>query len=95
MYYDKDGQPIDLKKWGELWEDFSYRLIQQDKVNGKFISTVWLGSNHRFIGEGAPLIFETMVFPDDEDNWEEEEMYRYATEAEAKATHQMLLEKYS
>jgi hypothetical protein len=27
------------------------------------VSTIWLGINHRF-GDGAPLIFETMVFYD-------------------------------
>ena len=26
------------------------------------VSTVWLGLDHNYLGDGPPLIFETMVF---------------------------------
>lgn len=92
MYYDKDGQPIDQSTWGRLFQNRDYKVIQQDVVNGQFISTVWLGINHAMSDERI-AIFESMVFP--EDSMSEEECVRYATESEALAGHQTLLEKYS
>lgn len=50
------------------------------------VSTVYLGLNHRW-GDGPPLIFETMTFPD-------EEQWRYSTEAEAKENHAFLVKFY-
>lgn len=93
MYYDRDGQPIDLQQWGALFTNPDYKIVQQDKVNGYFISTVWLGMNHAY-GVDSPLaIFESMVF--NEGSSEDLDCIRYATEAEAKAGHQVLVEKYS
>lgn len=94
MYYDRDGQPITSQQWGELFENYEYKNIQQTYINGHRISTVWLGMNHNFFGEGSPLIFESMVFVDD-DSYADLDMVRYATETEAKAGHQVLVEKYS
>jgi hypothetical protein len=31
----------------------------------KYVSTVFLGFDHRFFGDGPPLVFETMVFLDE------------------------------
>lgn len=93
MYYDRDGQPITQSQWGQLFGDHNYKVVQQDKVNGYFISTVWLGMNHAY-GVDSPLaIFESMVF--EEDSYADLDCIRYATEAEAKAGHLVLLEQYS
>lgn len=62
-YYDKNGGKITPDEWVNLLGDPSYKVVKQDTVEGYFISTVWLGSDHRF-GGGTPIIFETMVFKD-------------------------------
>lgn len=55
------------------------------------ISTVWLGIDHGFTREGPPVIFETVVFP--EDSMLEDACARYCTETEAKYGHvEMIVE---
>jgi hypothetical protein len=81
-YYDKAGNPIDVLTLAGLRGDEAYSRIDRTTVGDVDISTVWLGMNHRY-GNGAPLIFETMVFGGELDGEQE----RYATEAEAVAGH--------
>lgn len=62
-YFDKDGAPIDRDTYARLFEDAAYRQIANDELPaGGFVSTVWLGIDHRFSSDGPPLIFETMAF---------------------------------
>jgi len=69
------------------------RVAKTDLVNGRgWVSTVWLGLNHQY-GNGAPLIFETMVFP--VDSMIEKDCQRYSTEEEAIKGHQQMVEKWS
>jgi len=51
---------------------------------GDHVSTVWLGLDHSFGGDGPPLIFETMIF---DRRGESISCDRYATEVEALAGH--------
>jgi hypothetical protein len=52
-----------LFEWARDFEDFHGRIVRQDVLwNGVFLSTVWLGLDHRLFGDGPPLIFETMAF---------------------------------
>lgn len=89
-YYDKNLKPLDtIFEWAKLFETPSYKIVKQEEVGKYKVSTVWLGLNHNFHG-GEPLIFETMVFGDDE-----EDMERYSTEEEALAGHKRFVEKYS
>jgi len=92
MYYDKSGEPIDLMKWAKYFEDLDYKVIARDMVGGNEVSTVWLGINHNFSDDGAPVIFETMVFPNED--WDGDELYmnRYSTEAEALEGHKEAIE---
>ena len=53
------------------------------------VSTVWIGINHNFSGEGPPLIFETMVFGSEGDLYCE----RYATEEQAREGHAATLRR--
>jgi len=93
MYYNKKGEKIDLQTYADLFKD-DYRFIKQDTLaNGKWISTVWLGSDHSFGGD-VPLIFETMVFPN-KGSWGEIDMERYSTEEEAIKGHDALVKKLS
>lgn len=47
--------------WGRWMENFKDRIVQREEYKGFFVSTVFLGIDHRF-DEGKPLLFETMVF---------------------------------
>lgn len=92
-YYDIDGREItDALEAGRLMEsrrrDGSFR-IGSDHCAGFWVTTVWLGLNHQFFEEGPPLIFETMIFVENEFPGGEAFDYqeRYSTLAEAKAGH--------
>lgn len=87
MYYDLEGNPIEFEQWAAIREVPYRSVVKQDTINHKFISTVWLGVNHNF-GEGKPLIFETMIFPEEgKDKWQEEYCERYSTMEEAIQGH--------
>ena len=94
MWFDREGKPIDTLTAARYMEDINYKRVAQTSLkDGTWISTVWLGLDHSF-GEGPPLIFETMVFPDSANSAAEEDMERYATEAEARAGHKRMVEKW-
>jgi hypothetical protein len=97
IYYDRKGRPIsDTLAWARLFEDKSYKVLKQEMVGPYWVSTVWLGLDHRF-GIGPPLIFETMVFWRGEnpqpDSFEEDQE-RYSTEEEALTGHARIVEFY-
>lgn len=95
-YYDRDGTPLTLEQWASGYgRTPDRRRVAEDTVDGYWVSTVWLGMNHRY-GDGPPLIFETMVFaaPDGEvTNWGDLYADRYSTEAEALAGHTSVVEQ--
>ena len=93
LFYNRDGSPIGLEEWCRRTVDREYLRIDQTTLpDGKWVSTVWQGLNHRF-GEGPPLIFETMVFTSQEE-METIDQQRYATENEAILGHQEMVAKY-
>lgn len=90
-YYDKDGQPIDLMTWSNLYSDETYKRIANTLIVSAAdlsvaynVSTVWLGTNMNFVDHGPPVIFETMVFGDGPCDLSCE---RYATDALARRGH--------
>jgi hypothetical protein len=97
MHFDRQGEPISIRRWGELRErgldpdghygPNSYVRVGEDTVGEAKISTVWLGMDHGFnFGDPdnyRPVIFETMIFGGEFD----EHMMRYCTEAEAVKGH--------
>lgn len=54
--------------WLESDKDFSKRRISETFIGDIHISTVFLGLNHNF-GAGKPLLFETMVFGGEHDQF--------------------------
>jgi hypothetical protein len=85
---------MSMEEWGRRLDDFEYKIIERTELeNGKLVSTVWLGMDHRFLDDGPPLIFETMVFPAD-GSLDELECERYSTEEEARAGHARLVKEY-
>jgi hypothetical protein len=82
VYYDPDGNPMTTLEWRKAFETWD-RTVRKTEVNGLLVSTVWLGMDHNFSQTGPPLIFETMVFGNDGEEYCE----RYATKTEAKKGH--------
>jgi len=80
-YYNRAGEPIDVDEFARLLGIPDYRVVAKTVVGDREVSTVWLGVDHGFGHAPAPIIFETLVFPECEDMW------RYTTEQEARAGH--------
>lgn len=51
----------DFLKWGE-WLETAERHVAQTRIGNVWVSTVFLGLDHNFFGEGPPILFETMIF---------------------------------
>lgn len=86
--YDRMGRPISTLEYAALFSNSLYKGLAKDQVGDLLVSTVWLGLDHAFGGEGPPMIFETMVLnPDYSDIYCE----RYGTEDEALAGHKRIL----
>lgn len=83
-YFDWLGNPISALEWAELFED--ERHLGEDVLDGGdvTVSTVYIGLDHGLGLSGRPLIFETMVFGGEYDQW----TWRYASEREARQGHE-------
>lgn len=78
---------FDLLTWGK-WFETANRHVADDKLpNGIRVSTVFLGLDHRFDDEGPPLLFETMIFGHEGDEYQE----RCSTWEQAEAQHAQAL----
>lgn len=85
----KTPVPCDnLLEWGN-WLETADRCVAKTRIGDIEISTVFLGLDHRFSGDGKPLLFETMVFGGEHDG----EMDRYSTWEQAEKGHQKIVEK--
>lgn len=81
-YYDIDGNP--LPGWPMGNPDPDAGRIGADDLPGDIrVSTVHLVLNHQWGEDSAPLIFETMVFGGEHDEWQ----CRWATKERAAAGH--------
>lgn len=76
----------DLIRWG-LWLETANRHVAQTHVGEVWVSTVFLGLDHNWSGEGAPVLFETMVFTQGDELPESMGFGRYRTWEEAEAGH--------
>lgn len=65
----KPVQVFDVIEWSQSLYSQS-RIVEQTNIGEVFVSTVFLGLDHRF-GKGKPLLFETMIFGGDEDGFQE------------------------
>jgi len=90
----KQAIPTDALTWARWFEaNRETRIVKQGTLpNGLFVSTVFLGLNHRF-GPGPPLLFETMVFPR-EGEYDELGTDRYSTWVEAEEGHAKMVHKW-
>lgn len=61
---DATGKPVpepDLHTWANWFETFD-RQVAKTRFCGQEISTVFLGLDHSFSDNGAPVLWETMIF---------------------------------
>ena len=65
-----------------------FQVLGTKCQDGKFASTVYLGVNHAY-GDVAPVLWETMIFGDDD-----EECERYSSHMQAMIGHWLLVEKH-
>ena len=78
---DKKIIPVDLMTWAK-WFETDERVIKQTKIGDVKISTIFLGIEHGY-EDGKPLLFETMIFGGEHDQYQE----RFTTWDEAEAGH--------
>jgi len=77
--------PADLETWGRWFENFDNRRVALDVLpRGIQVSTVFLGLDHSWLEDSPPLVFETMIFGGDHDQYQA----RYSTWDEAVSGHQ-------
>lgn len=91
-YYVLDGKTpratSDFLEYAEFNSKFSKRIVKKTEFpNGICVSTVFLTCVHGY-RNGAPILFETMVFGGDRDDYIE----RYCTWNEAEAGHDAVVQ---
>jgi len=96
---DARGEPApepDLLKWAEWYKRDERRIVRQQHWENNvgqrvFVSTVFLGLDHNFGKHHRPVLWETMVFIDDESD---RDMRRYTSREAAIRGHNDLVEEY-
>ena len=85
-----DGEPCeaDLMTWA-TWFESADRIIARTEQGGVMVSTVFLGVDHNFSPEGAPVLWETMVIGGPLDG----EQDRYTSLAAAQEGHDKMVER--
>ncbi len=91
-WFNKEGIPlISMDEVEALLRNEEYKIVKQDKVGKYFISTVWLGLDHSSFRAPFPLIFETMIFSQEEGKDElDSYMRRYYTLQQAQEGHEII-----
>jgi len=72
-------------EWVMFFGKLDRYLARTDFECGVFVSTVFLGLDHRGLSKGPPLVFETMTFEMTMDG--DEEQWRYSSWDDAMAGH--------
>ena len=93
-HYILDGKIVrrcDLMTWARWFETaHENRVVKQEEIAPDVsVSTVFLGLDHRFGGDGPPIVFETMVFGGPHD----QEMERCCTWEEAEKQHADMVQR--
>lgn len=75
----------DLMTWARWFEDITKRRVAWTTLPGGVrVSTVFLGLDHSFGDEATPVVFETMILGQNNDEYQE----RFCTWDEAVAGHE-------
>jgi hypothetical protein len=90
---DADHKPVptdDVTVWARFFENMTNRLVDYTEITSQVrVSTVFLGLDHRFGGNGPPVIFETMIFGGELDG----DTWRYSSWDDAKIGHKGAVRK--
>lgn len=91
---DADNRPVetDFLTWARWFGRTENRVVAWTQITSEIeVSTVFLGIDHRHVGKGPPLLFETMIFggPDTIDEYQ----WRYASWDDAQTGHQAAVRK--
>src|SRR5262245_38313201 len=90
----KNAVPCDALTWSIQREEMRKRNtkhVGSDTINGRWVSTVWLGLNHNYFEDGPPHIFETMIRDEVKGEWLDY-CERYSTWQEAEQGHRRTIE---
>lgn len=74
---------LEWARWIQTAE--RHRHVGYDEINGLLVSTIFLGLDHRHLGEGPPILFETMILGRHDDGYQ----MRCCTWAQAEAEHEI------
>jgi hypothetical protein len=77
----------DLLTWAKWFETAKRHLVLDELAEGVRVSTVFLGIDHNFSPGGPPILFETMIFGGEHDQFQD----RYETREEALEGHKKAL----
>lgn len=84
--------PCSLEEWITTYSDAFHRQVGEDRIGTCLVSTVFLGLDHNYTGQGPPILFETCVFGLGSHS---EVVRRYCTWDEAAAGHKEVFDKVS
>ena len=100
---DESRQPVKvcLLRWARWLENVDNRRVAETETEMFWISTVFLGLDHNYLGKGPPIIFETMVFTREEHSplmhrmvRDDLDQVRYASWDDAMAGHEAMVRRY-
>ena len=85
-------QPVpeaDVIAWARWFENAGdQRTVCRTTVGDADVSTVFLALDHRFSGDGPPILWETMIFGGRYDGWQA----RHTSREEAEGYHHKIVE---
>jgi hypothetical protein len=91
FYIIKNGSPVETEtteEWAQWIKNQDNRRIGWDVKDGVSVSTVFLGMDHNFLPSGTPVLWETMIFGGEHNDYQE----RYTSEADAREGHKRAME---
>jgi len=98
---DHSVREVEMMEWALMFSREDRRRIAWTGNKHKFVSTVFLGLDHRFLSNGPPLLFETMAFVDGGEKWESGEpryesidCVRYSSWDDAETGHKAMVRKH-
>jgi hypothetical protein len=89
---DSDNRPIEVAnaiEWSRWFEDANRHVGYTQITSDITVSTAFLGVDHRYHGEGPPILFETLIFGGPLDG----QCSRYVSWDDAEVGHRMLVAK--
>lgn len=89
-FYDLDGNKVSYEMWGKIFGSEDKNIAKTDiEDKGVWVSTVWIGLAWALDVEegGSPLIYETMAFSLEDNDWDDLGCWRWSSKEEAARGH--------